>query len=84
MCPAADRLAPSIGIDVRRESGFGPHLGHGVGGQWQLTGDLNDDRAAVVDTREQRVLQARKGRLDDLLSTARLSAHSERASSSSP
>jgi hypothetical protein len=67
--PAADRLAPSIGVGVRRESEFGPHLGHGVGGQWQLTGNVDEDRAAVVDALEQLLVKAREGQIDDLLST---------------
>ncbi len=58
---------PSIGIGVRRESKDGPHLGRGVGGKWLLTGDLEEDRAAVIDVLERLIRQAKRGDLDGIL-----------------
>jgi hypothetical protein len=75
---AFDQPEPSIGIGVRRESSLGPHLGRGVGGKWVLTGDLDDDRAALEQSLEQLLKQVRRGDLDEILalapSTARDSA----------
>lgn len=61
------RALPSIGVGVRRESPSGPHLGRGWGGAIPLTGDLDEDRAAVVDVLEQLVQAARAGDFDDVL-----------------
>lgn len=58
---------PSVGIGVRRESKNGPHLGRGIGGQWKLTGDVEQDRAAVVDTLEQLIERTKRGELDGIL-----------------
>ncbi len=58
---------PSVGIGVRRESGLGPHLGRGVGGKWVLTGDLDEDRRAVVRALEQLLEQTSRGDLDHIL-----------------
>lgn len=67
--PAATfpELRPSVGVGVRRESEYGPHLGRGVGGKWQLTGDLGEDRKAVIMALQQLIEQAERGELDDIL-----------------
>lgn len=61
---------PSVGIGLRRESETGPHLGRGYGGKWVLTGDLDEDRAAVEHALEQLLERTRRGDFDDLLSVS--------------
>lgn len=58
---------PSVGIGVRRESKEGYHLGRGFGGRWELTGDVNRDRDAVVQVLERLALQVKRGDLDRIL-----------------
>jgi hypothetical protein len=69
--PAAafSELRASVGVGVRRESEHGPHLGSGYGGKWELTGDLDEDRAAVAQALRQLVLQVERGDLDNILRT---------------
>jgi hypothetical protein len=59
---------PSVGIGLRRESELGPHLGRGFGGKWVLTGDLSEDRRAVIAALEKLIKQVERGDLDDILS----------------
>ena len=47
--------------------GMRGHVGEGYGGQWPLTGDLEEDRAAVLDTLEQLARMTQEGKLDHLL-----------------
>jgi hypothetical protein len=63
----AGRPVPSVGVGVRRESTFGPHLGRGVGGSVRLTGDLDKDRATVVARIEALLRQVKLGKHDDML-----------------
>lgn len=58
---------PSVGVGVRRESVNGPHLGRGVGGKWVLTGDLQEDRSAVIDALKSLIEKTRNGELDGIL-----------------
>lgn len=58
---------PSVGVGVRRESKLGPHLGRGFGGKWMLTGDIDEDRTAVVLTLKKLIDQVKRGDLDDIL-----------------
>ncbi len=69
--PAAafSELHPSVGVGVRRESERGPHFGRGYGGKWELTGDLEEDRAAVILTLTKLADQIERGDLDDILRT---------------
>jgi hypothetical protein len=69
--PAAafSEMRPSVGVGVRRESEHGPHLGRGYGGKWELTGDVNEDRAAVAQTLRKLTEQVERGDLDDILKT---------------
>lgn len=60
---------PSVGVGVRRESELGPHLGAGYGGKWELTGDIQKDREAVVLTLQKLIDQVERGDLDDILGT---------------
>lgn len=60
-------LRPSVGVGVRRESRYGPHLGQGIGGKWELTGDLGEDRAAVILALEKLIEKAKRGDLDEIL-----------------
>ena len=59
---------PSVGVGVRRESKLGPHLGRGFGGKWVLTGDIDEDRTAVILTLKKLIDQVERGDLDDILS----------------
>jgi hypothetical protein len=63
-------LRPSVGIGVRRESEYGPHLGRGVGGKWELTGNLDEDREAVIWALRELAQRAESGELDDLLTAS--------------
>jgi hypothetical protein len=67
--PAAafPELTPSIGVGVRRESEHGPHVGRGMGGKWDLTGDLETDREVVVSALQQLIERAERGELDEIL-----------------
>lgn len=67
--PAATfpEVRPSVGVGVRRESEYGPHLGRGVGGKWELTGDIGEDREAVILALRQLIQRAEGGELDDIL-----------------
>jgi hypothetical protein len=69
--PAAafSEARPSVGVGVRRESEHGPHLGRGYGGKWELTGNLEDDRAAVALALRKLMDQVKRGELDDILRT---------------
>jgi hypothetical protein len=64
----AARPIPSVGVGLRRESTLGPHLGRGYGGAIRLTGDLAQNRAAVVEALEHLAERVRSGRLDDVFS----------------
>jgi hypothetical protein len=69
--PAAfPELAPSVGVGVRRESKLGPHLGRGYGGKWNLTGEIEDDRAGVVRALKELIDLVESGSCDDILSTS--------------
>jgi hypothetical protein len=66
--PAAfPELPPSVGVGVRRESKLGPHLGRGYGGKWELTGELDEDRAGVVGALRGLIDLVERGDLDDIL-----------------
>ena len=69
--PAAafSELRPSVGVGVRRESEHGPHLGRGYGGKWELTGNIEEDREAVVLSLRKLIDQVERGDLDDVLET---------------
>jgi hypothetical protein len=69
--PAASfrELRPAVGVGVRRESEHGPHLGRGFGGKWELTGKIEEDRAAVALTLKKLIDQVERGDLDDILGT---------------
>jgi Arc/MetJ-type ribon-helix-helix transcriptional regulator len=60
-------IAPSIGVGLRRESIFGPHVGPGYGGQYQLTGDLQEDREMVIKLVTNLLERARDGGIDSLI-----------------
>jgi hypothetical protein len=60
-------VEPSVGIGVRRDSTQAPHLGEGFGAKRVLTGDLDADRAAVVEALEALLRQAKEGGLDSIL-----------------
>lgn len=68
--PAADlwddRRA-SVGIGVRRESRYGPHLGCGFGGKYELGADLELNRRVVIDQLQQLLDLTREGKLDVIL-----------------
>jgi hypothetical protein len=42
-------------------------LGRGYGGKWELTGELDEDRAAVVDALRGLIDLLERGDLDDIL-----------------
>jgi hypothetical protein len=60
-------LRPSVGIGVRRESEHGPHLGRGYGGKWELTGEIEKDRAVVTRALRNLIDHVERGDLDDIL-----------------
>jgi hypothetical protein len=66
--PAAfSELPPSVGVGVRRESELGPHLGRGYGGKWELTGEIEKDRAGVVGALKELIDLVESGGCDDIL-----------------
>jgi hypothetical protein len=68
--PAAlPELPPSVGVGVRRESELGPHLGRGYGGKWELTGEIEEDRAGVAGALKELIDLVESGGCDDILST---------------
>jgi hypothetical protein len=62
-------LRPSVGVGVRREGEHGPHLGRGYGGKCELTGKVEEDRAAVALVLKELIEQVERGDLDDILRT---------------
>jgi hypothetical protein len=60
---------PSVGVGVRRESKLGPHLGRGHGAKWELKGDIDEDRAALVLLLKQLIDRVEHRDLDDILTT---------------
>jgi hypothetical protein len=62
-------LPPSIGVGLRRESEFGPHLGHGLGAKHELTGDIERDRAAAVEILKELLVRVERGEADEILAT---------------